>query len=99
MLVQSIDQDSLVNLYGNIGKILLSLVSMSFDIIFICQHYVLYPATRVAISPKFDGESVEPLVKSPNHPQTEKGAISSKLEGESVEPLIKSPDHPQSENV
>lgn len=43
MVVQSVDQDSWVNFYGNIGKVLLSLVSVFFDIIFIIQHYVLYP--------------------------------------------------------
>ncbi|XP_057437428.1 cystinosin homolog [Lotus japonicus] len=46
MVVQSVDQDSWVNFYGNIGKVLLSLVSVFFDIIFIIQHYVLYPAKR-----------------------------------------------------
>ncbi|CAL5191678.1 unnamed protein product [Lathyrus oleraceus] len=46
MVVQSIDQGSWVNFYGNIGKVLLSLVSVSFDIIFIIQHYVLYPAKK-----------------------------------------------------
>ncbi|KAK9272355.1 hypothetical protein L1049_002726 [Liquidambar formosana] len=72
MCVQSIDQDSWVNFYGNIGKLLLSLVSVFFDLIFICQHYVLYPAKAVAaISPKLEGESTEPLIKSPDHPQAE----------------------------
>ncbi|XP_027351732.1 cystinosin homolog isoform X1 [Abrus precatorius] len=42
MVVQSIDQNSWINFYGNIGKVLLSLVSVFFDIIFIIQHYVLY---------------------------------------------------------
>ncbi|XP_028778526.1 cystinosin homolog [Neltuma alba] len=46
MVVQSIDQGSWVNFYGNIGKLLLSLVSVSFDIFFICQHYVFYPAQK-----------------------------------------------------
>ncbi|CAI8612284.1 unnamed protein product [Vicia faba] len=46
MVVQSIDQDSWVNFYGNIGKVLLSLVSVFFDIIFIIQHYVLYAAKK-----------------------------------------------------
>lgn len=40
--VQSIDQGSLVNFYGNIGKTLLSLEVVFFDILFIVQHYVLY---------------------------------------------------------
>ncbi|CAJ2669707.1 unnamed protein product [Trifolium pratense] len=46
MVVQSVDQDSWVNFYGNIGKVLLSLVSVFFDIIFIIQHYLLYPAKK-----------------------------------------------------
>uniref|UniRef100_A0A7C8Z647 Cystinosin homolog n=2 Tax=Opuntia streptacantha TaxID=393608 RepID=A0A7C8Z647_OPUST len=46
MAVQSIDQKSWVNFYGNIGKTLLSLVSIFFDILFIIQHYVLYPAKK-----------------------------------------------------
>ncbi|KAL8130708.1 hypothetical protein V2J09_019863 [Rumex salicifolius] len=46
MSVQSIDQKSWVNFYGNIGKTLLSLVSIFFDILFIVQHYVLYPAKK-----------------------------------------------------
>ncbi|KAM0940247.1 putative lysosomal cystine transporter [Dioscorea sansibarensis] len=46
MVVQSIDQDSWVNFYGNIGKTLLSLESMFFDLLFITQHYLLYPNKR-----------------------------------------------------
>ncbi|XAR58248.1 hypothetical protein NMG60_11026664 [Bertholletia excelsa] len=63
MAVQSIDQNSWVNFYGNIGKTLLSLVSISFDVLFILQHYVLYPAKRTLGS---DVEKVrkEPLLKS-----------------------------------
>ncbi|KAK6928451.1 PQ-loop repeat [Dillenia turbinata] len=38
--------DSWVNFYGNIGKTLLSLVSIFFDLLFIFQHYVLYPAKK-----------------------------------------------------
>lgn len=43
MGVQSIDQDSWVNFYGNIGKTLLSLEVVVFDVLFIFQHYALYP--------------------------------------------------------
>lgn len=50
MAVQSIDQNSWVNFYGNIGKTLLSLVSIFFDLLFILQHYVLYPAWKFGTS-------------------------------------------------
>ncbi|XP_054802177.1 cystinosin homolog [Prosopis cineraria] len=50
MVVQSIDQGSWVNFYGNVGKLMLSLVSVSFDIFFICQHYVFYPAKKASQS-------------------------------------------------
>ncbi|CAK9162414.1 unnamed protein product [Ilex paraguariensis] len=69
MAVQSIDQNSWVNFYGNIGKTLLSLVSIFFDIIFIVQHYVLYPAKKMVISPNLDALSKEEaLLKSSDHP-------------------------------
>ncbi|PWA84394.1 lysosomal cystine transporter [Artemisia annua] len=42
MMVQSIDQHSWVNFYGNVGKVLLSVISICFDLLFIVQHYVLY---------------------------------------------------------
>ncbi|XP_070051995.1 cystinosin homolog isoform X3 [Nicotiana tomentosiformis] len=54
MAVQSTDQHSLVNFYGNIGKTLLSLVSIFFDILFIVQHYVLYPSRKEVASLDFD---------------------------------------------
>ncbi|MFS7970400.1 putative lysosomal cystine transporter [Helianthus anomalus] len=62
MAVQSIDQNSWVNFYGNIGKTLLSLVSIFFDLMFILQHYVLYPARKTVKSPSPDLLSREPLV-------------------------------------
>ncbi|KAA8530149.1 hypothetical protein F0562_004858 [Nyssa sinensis] len=71
MAVQSIDQHSWVNFYGNIGKTLLSLVSIFFDLVFICQHYVLYPAKKMEISPNLDVVSKEPLLKSSDHPRLE----------------------------
>ncbi|KAG8477238.1 hypothetical protein CXB51_030869 [Gossypium anomalum] len=64
MAVQSIDQNSWVNFYGNIGKTLLSLVSIFFDIIFMCQHYLLYPAKKATFRSKLEREGKEPLVKS-----------------------------------
>lgn len=56
MAMQSIDQGSWMNFYGNIGKLLLSLVSIFFDILFIIQHYVLYPERKrkLETSPDFD---------------------------------------------
>ncbi|CAN6464245.1 unnamed protein product [Victoria cruziana] len=46
MGVQSLDQNSFVNFYGNIGKTLLSLEVVFFDLLFIVQHYVLYPIRK-----------------------------------------------------
>ncbi|XP_041998438.1 cystinosin homolog isoform X2 [Salvia splendens] len=46
MVVQSIDQNSWINFYGNIGKTMISLVSILFDILFMVQHYILYPASK-----------------------------------------------------
>ncbi|XP_054791828.1 cystinosin homolog [Prosopis cineraria] len=62
MIMQSIDQNSWVNLYGNIGKVLLSLVSMLFDLVFMWQHYLLYPNTKGPHSSKLDEQITEPLV-------------------------------------
>lgn len=62
MVVQSIDQHSWVNFYGNIGKTLLSLVSIFFDLLFILQHYVLYPSKKE--DPPKDAVSKEPLLES-----------------------------------
>ncbi|XP_027359197.1 cystinosin homolog isoform X1 [Abrus precatorius] len=42
MVVQSIDQGTLVNFYGNTGKVLISLVTIVYDSILMCQHYMLY---------------------------------------------------------
>ncbi|OMO69125.1 Lysosomal cystine transporter [Corchorus olitorius] len=71
MAVQSIDQNSWVNFYGNVGKTLLSLISVFFDIVFMCQHYLLYPAKRSTIVYKLEGEGKEPLVKSIDQPGEE----------------------------
>lgn len=67
MIVQSIDQNSWVNFYGNIGKTLLSLVTVFFDIIFVLQHYVLYPSKKMVPSPNLDALSEEGLLKSSDH--------------------------------
>ncbi|XP_062153001.1 cystinosin homolog [Alnus glutinosa] len=71
MVVQSIDQGSLVNFYGNKGKMLLSLVSMSFDIIFMSQRFVLYPVKQPQVCPKLMEESRELLVECPDRPHSE----------------------------
>lgn len=73
MAVQSIDQNSWVNFYGNIGKTLLSLVSVFFDILFIVQHYVLYPSRKAVTSDDADAEAVrkKPLINSSDHPHAD----------------------------
>ncbi|KAH7681511.1 cystinosin protein [Dioscorea alata] len=63
MAVQSIDQGSWVNFYGNIGKTLLSLESISFDLLFMIQHYVLYPAEKED-QKKDHLNDIAPLLKS-----------------------------------
>ncbi|XP_024031347.1 cystinosin homolog [Morus notabilis] len=67
MAVQSIDQNSWVNFYGNIGKILLSLVSTFYDLIFLCQHFLLYPARKENVPGKINEEK-DPLIDSFNQP-------------------------------
>ncbi|KAK2366328.1 cystinosin protein [Trifolium repens] len=57
MIMQSIDQGSWKNIYGNIGKLLVAVVSILFDIIFICQHYCLYHPSK---DNKSEAASVEP---------------------------------------
>ncbi|XP_060187397.1 cystinosin homolog isoform X2 [Lycium barbarum] len=64
MVVQSIDQNSWVNFYGNIGKTLLSLVSIFFDVLFILQHYLLYPAWKTVTSRDVDVTGKKPLLKT-----------------------------------
>ncbi|CAI9111186.1 OLC1v1011342C1 [Oldenlandia corymbosa var. corymbosa] len=59
MTVQSIDQKSWVNFYGNIGKTLLSLVSIFFDILFMLQHYVFYPSKKKDVPPNADDVVLE----------------------------------------
>ncbi|RWR83756.1 cystinosin [Cinnamomum micranthum f. kanehirae] len=64
MGVQSIDQGTFVNFYGNIGKTLLSSEVVFFDLIFIFQHYVLYPSKRLENYSKAGAENTKPLMKS-----------------------------------
>ncbi|KAF2316526.1 hypothetical protein GH714_041867 [Hevea brasiliensis] len=70
MAVQSIDQNSWVNFYGNIGKTLLSLVCILRPP-FHVSTYILYPAEKAHISPKPNEEGAEPLVKSADGPSSE----------------------------
>ncbi|KAK2366314.1 cystinosin protein [Trifolium repens] len=72
MVTQSIDQNSWVNFSGNIGKVLLSLVCMFFDLLFMCQHYVLYPSKKASSSNPLsilNDKTTEPLIKSQNQPE------------------------------
>ncbi|KAL8130709.1 hypothetical protein V2J09_019864 [Rumex salicifolius] len=75
MTVQSIDQDSWVNFYGNIGKTLLSMISIFFDIVFICQHYVLYPSRKakllLPLTVVEEGEEEPLLMQSDDHAKSE----------------------------
>ncbi|KAH6781765.1 PQ-loop repeat family protein / transmembrane family protein [Perilla frutescens var. hirtella] len=71
MVVQSIDQNSWVNLYGNIGKTMISLVSIVFDILFMIQHYVLYTTRRMTPPSSPTSVSKEPLLETSNGPHSE----------------------------
>ncbi|KAJ4766270.1 Cystinosin [Rhynchospora pubera] len=64
MCAQSIDQGSVVNFYGNIGKLLLSLEVMLFDLLFIVQHYVLYPEESDKGNMVVPSEEAEPFIDS-----------------------------------
>lgn len=62
MGVQSIDQGTWVNFYGNIGKTLLSLEVVFFDLIFMFQHFVLYAAKKEETGGTIIEERIAPLV-------------------------------------
>lgn len=65
MTMQSIDQGSWINFYGNIGKTLLSLVSIFFDLLFMVQHYVLYRSSKPIHHPsKHNEANKEALLKT-----------------------------------
>lgn len=66
MAVQSIDQGTWVNFYGNIGKTLLSLEVVFFDIIFIIQRYVLYAPKKEETNQTIVQERIDPLIKPGN---------------------------------
>ncbi|XP_073155562.1 LOW QUALITY PROTEIN: cystinosin homolog [Henckelia pumila] len=67
MAVQSIDQNSWVNFYGNTGKTMISLVSVFFDIIFMVQHFVLYRTKNSDISTDPTAVRKEPLLVPSDH--------------------------------
>jgi len=69
MGVQSIDQHTLVNFYGNIGKTLLSLETVFFDVLFIIQHYVLYPVKKDEYGKAIISERVAPLIRPSDKPE------------------------------
>ncbi|CAM6117008.1 unnamed protein product [Calypogeia fissa] len=60
MGVQSIDQHSAKNFTGNVGKVGLSLESVLFDVLFIVQHYVLYPRTESTVDEYQEIEDADP---------------------------------------
>ncbi|RYQ86362.1 hypothetical protein Ahy_B10g106030 isoform A [Arachis hypogaea] len=62
MAVQSIDQGSWVNFYGNMGKVLISLVTIVYDSILMLQHYVLYPEKKGVTCSKNYKEIKQPLI-------------------------------------
>ncbi|KAK4282295.1 hypothetical protein QN277_013691 [Acacia crassicarpa] len=62
MAVQSIDQGSWVNFSGNVGKVLLSLVTIFYDLLFMFQHYVLYPGKKAGAWPKANEKTRQPLI-------------------------------------
>lgn len=62
MGVQSLDQGTWVNFYGNIGKTLLSLEVVFFDLIFIFQHFVLYSSKKEETGQTIAQERTAPLV-------------------------------------
>ncbi|KAJ6849956.1 putative cystinosin-like protein isoform X1 [Iris pallida] len=67
--IQSIDQGTWVNFYGNIGKTLLSLEVVFFDLVFIFQHYVFYPAKKDETGQTIISERIAPLLKPQNKSQ------------------------------
>ncbi|XP_057444066.1 cystinosin homolog [Lotus japonicus] len=75
MAVQSIDQGSWLNFYGNIGKFLLSLITIIYDSILMCQHYVLYPDKKGHASSKNSEEIKQPLINSSPADQQIKGSV------------------------
>ncbi|XP_068665549.1 cystinosin homolog [Aristolochia californica] len=72
MGVQSVDQSTFVNFYGNIGKTLLSLEVVFFDLLFIIQHYVLYrsKSENTHLEDEERTTVITPLLKPADPPQS-----------------------------
>ncbi|XP_074576218.1 cystinosin homolog [Curcuma longa] len=68
MGIQSIDQKTLVNFYGNIGKTLLSVEVVVFDVLFVLQHYVFYPVKNEVDTTTLEG-NVTSLTDSEEKPE------------------------------
>ncbi|PON44038.1 Lysosomal cystine transporter [Parasponia andersonii] len=62
--------NSWVNFSGNVGKLLVALMSIFFDIVFMSQRFLLYGAQRVMVPSKTSKEE-EPLIKCVDHPKLE----------------------------
>ncbi|XP_057445610.1 cystinosin homolog [Lotus japonicus] len=75
MAVQSIDQGSSLNFYGNIGKFLISLITIIYDSILMCQHYVLYSDKKGHTTSKNSEEIKQPLINSSPADQQMKGPV------------------------
>ncbi|CAJ1947545.1 unnamed protein product [Sphenostylis stenocarpa] len=75
MAVQAIDQGSWVNFYGNIGKVLISLVTIIYDSILMCQHYVLYSEKKKGLPLKNCEETRQPLICASPTDQQIKGSF------------------------
>ncbi|XP_062105557.1 cystinosin homolog [Humulus lupulus] len=71
MTVQSLDQNSWINFSGNMGKVLLSLISMFFDVIFMCQHFLLYSTRKVKLHSETSIGKEPLLIKSCDYPELE----------------------------
>lgn len=46
-------------------------ISIFFDLLFMLQHYVLYPGKRPIVSQKADDKTREALIAPPDRPQSE----------------------------
>lgn len=68
LFIDSISTNNYSGFYGNYVKLLLSVISVLFDIIFIIQHYVLYRKPKsllIQIDEEFEDKSKKVFFKSP----------------------------------